>query len=242
MALAEGEQKRPFVLVHGSWHGAWCWRPVERLLRAAGREVFAPTLTGLAERAHLATRETGLSTHVEDVARLLELEDLQGAVLVGHSYGGMVVTPVAARAPARVARIIYLDAMVPESGQCGFDVFSAGMADRWRKKAKDKGDGWLVPPTLSAKDMGIDDPAEAARIDHKLTPMPLKAFEEKVTFDAAALAKVSRSYIRCAKFPGFGPTAERVKKLGWPVRELDCGHDAMLAAPAALSALLLGLG
>ena len=229
------------VLVHGSWHGAWCWRPVERLLRAAGREVFVPTLTGLADRAHLATRSTNLSTHVDDVARLLELEELAHAVLVGHSYGGMVVTAAAAKAARRVEKIVYLDAMVPEPGQSGFDLFPPAIADRWRKKAQEKGDGWLVPPTLDARAMGLDDPKQAARVDAKLTPMPLATFEEKLAFDAAALAKVERSYIRCGKFSGFGPTAERVRKLGWPVRTLDCGHDAMLIAPEALAKLLLEL-
>lgn len=234
------ESARPLVLVHGSWHGAWCWRKVERLLRGGGREVLAPTLAGLAEHAHLATRALNLSTHVDEVVRLLELEELQGATLVGHSYGGMVVTAAAARS-TRVARIVYLDAMVPESGQCGFDLFTPAIAERWRKRAKEKGDGWLVPPMLSAKDMGVEDAAEAARVDARLTPMPLATFEEKLTFDAAALAKVQRSYIRCAKFSGFGPTAERVKKLGWTVRELDCGHDAMLAAPQALTKVLVEL-
>jgi pimeloyl-ACP methyl ester carboxylesterase len=240
MARAEGV-KRPIVLVHGSWHGAWCWRSVERILRRAGHEVFVPTLSGLADRAHLATRALNLSSHVDDVARLLAVEDLESAVLVGHSYGGMVVTAAGAKEHMRLARIVYLDAMVPESGQCGFDVFSPAIAERWRKRAKEKGDGWLVPPMLSAKDMGVEDAALAAKVDAKLTPMPIGTFEEKVTFDAAALKNVERAYVRCARFSGFGPTAERVKKLRWKVRELDCGHDAMLAAPEALAATLIEL-
>jgi hypothetical protein len=94
---------------------------------------------------------------------------------------------------------------------------------------------------LSAKDMGVEDAALARRVDAKLTPMPLATFEERLQFEAAALAKIERSYIRCAKFSGFGPTAERVKKLGWKVRELQCGHDAMLAAPDALAATIAEL-
>jgi pimeloyl-ACP methyl ester carboxylesterase len=227
---------RPIVLVHGAWHGGWCWRAVEKLLRADGHEVFCPTLSGCADRSHLLSRSINLSTHVTDVARLVELEELQEAVLVGHSYGGMVVTAAADR---RVAKIIYLDAMVPESRQCGFDLFSPAIVERWRKRALPEGPGgWMVPPMLSAKDMGVEDPALAKAVDAKLTPMPLAAFEEKVSFNAERVAKLPKSYIRCTKFSGFGPTAERVRKLGWPVRELDCGHDAMLAAPEALARVL----
>ncbi|MGH8724055.1 MAG: alpha/beta fold hydrolase, partial [Burkholderiales bacterium] len=108
-----------FVLIHGAWHGGWCWRFVRPLLK--GHEVFAPSLTGLGERKHLVRADIGLDTHIEDVAALLEMEDLKDVVLVGHSYGGMVITGAAARAPARIQRLVYLDAFVPESGKCALE-------------------------------------------------------------------------------------------------------------------------
>src|SRR5215207_4383806 len=114
-----------FVIVHGAWSGAHAWRWVRPLLRAAGHEVFTPTLTGLGERAHLATPETDLDTHVADVAAVLYYEDLSDVVLVGHSYGGMVITGVADGAPGRIGQLVYLDADVPLDGESELDFVSA---------------------------------------------------------------------------------------------------------------------
>ena len=102
-----------FVLVHGAWHGGWCWKKVAPLLRSAGHEVYTPTLTGLGERDHLLTRDIGLDTHIQDIVNVLEYEELTQVVLVGHSYGGMVVTGVAERAHERLRQLVYLDAATP---------------------------------------------------------------------------------------------------------------------------------
>ena len=114
-----------YVLVHGAWHGGWCWRRVVRDLMALGSEVYAPTLTGLGERAHLASLEVGLETHIRDVLGVLEAEDLADVVLVAHSYAGIVCSAVADRASKRIARLVYLDAVVPQDGQCLYDCASA---------------------------------------------------------------------------------------------------------------------
>src|SRR5258705_1716413 len=114
-------RKSTYVLVHGAWHGGWCWKRVAPALRAAGHEVYTPTLTGLGERAHLANPAIDLATHISDVVNLLEAEELNEVVLLGHSYGGMVVTGVADRAPARLRRVIYLDAFLPEDGKSLLD-------------------------------------------------------------------------------------------------------------------------
>ena len=114
-----------FVLVHPAWFGGWCWRKVSPVLRARGHEVFAPTLTGLGERAHLASQKVGLEMHVEDVANVLEYEDLRQVILVGNSSGGMVITGVADRMPERIAHLVYLDAFVPEDGQSMLDIVPA---------------------------------------------------------------------------------------------------------------------
>src|SRR4029434_2852764 len=110
-----------YVLVHGAWHGGCCWARVARLLRDAGHEVYTPTLTGLGERAHLARPETDLETHVQDVAAVLESEERRQVRLGGHSYGGMVITGVAARTSGRIAHLVYLDAFVPEAGKSLLD-------------------------------------------------------------------------------------------------------------------------
>jgi pimeloyl-ACP methyl ester carboxylesterase len=113
--------KATFVLIHGAWHGGWCWKKLTPLLRAAGHEVYTPTLTGLADRAHLLSPQIGLNTHIADISALLEYEDLHNVILVGHSDGGMVITGVAEVAAQRLAHLVFLDAFVPQDGQSLFD-------------------------------------------------------------------------------------------------------------------------
>jgi pimeloyl-ACP methyl ester carboxylesterase len=241
LSAAAGEGAgRVFVLVHGSWHGGWCWRDVERRLRALGHVVFAPTLTGLAERAHLLSRDVKLSTHVDDVARLIEVEELERVCLVGHSYGGLVITHAAMKVVPRLFELVYLDAFVPSSGQTGFELMQAKYSASWKKRAEAEGEGFRIPPMMDAKSMGITDAKKAAWVDKKLTAHPIGTYEERLTFDEAAWGRLSRRYLRCKAFGGFGPTAERARKLGFPVQELDCGHDAMVADPEGLTKALLG--
>lgn len=232
---------RTFVLVHGAWHGGWCWRKLAPLLRQAGHAVYTPTLTGVGERAHLLTREVGLATHVEDVTQLLPFEDLRDVILVGHSYAGVVVSGAASAAAERIRHVVYLDAYVPKGGTSVFDNMSSKIRDRWRQVIAAKGEGWLVPPMLDAKAMGVTDAADAAWVDARLRRMGVRAFEEPVALDEAKLAKLERSYIRCAGFPGFAPIAQRAREQGWRVQEIPSGHDAMVAAPEALARALLAV-
>ncbi len=234
-----GVPQRTFVMVPGAWHGAWAYRQTAALLEARGHRVFALTLTGVADKAALAGPKVCLSTHVHDVEALLEAENLTGVTLVGHSYGGMVVTVAGAHQAARLSELVYLDAFVPQSGQSMFDLSNPKFVASWQKKAALTPGGALVPPMLNAHAMGIDDPALARQVDAQLTPQPLATFDERVTFDATALERVPRRYIHCAKFSGFGPTAERVKKLGYRVIDVPAGHDVMLSAPALLVDALL---
>src|SRR6185312_289139 len=117
MSIPASEHSLNFVLVHGAWHGGWCWKRVSPLLRALGHEVFTPTLTGLGERQHLMSPEVGLDTHIKDVLGVLEYEDLHDVILVGHSYAGMVIAGVAEKAAERIAHLVYLDAFVPADGK-----------------------------------------------------------------------------------------------------------------------------
>ena len=136
-----------YVLVHGAYHGGWCWKHVANSLRNAGHEVYTPTLTGLGERAHLINPEIGLDTHVQDILGLLEYEDLHDAVLVGHSYGGMVITGVAEKCPERLAQLVFLDAFIPANGQSLIELFPPEMAGRLRAQTRLDGDGYRLPPS-----------------------------------------------------------------------------------------------
>lgn len=226
----------PVVLVHGAWHGGWAWARCAKALEALGHPVRAPTLPGLAERKAEPAKDITLTTHVEAV--VAALEGLSGAVLVGHSYAGLVITGAAAKAARSLRALVYLDAFVPEPHQSFFDLMKAEYSRHWRERAAKDGGGLVVPPMLSAKAMGVADAKDQAWVDGQLTPQPLGTLEEKLDFEPAALAGLERVYVRCAQYPGFGPTAKKVQALGWPVHQLDAGHDAMVTVPEALARLL----
>ncbi|HTV29261.1 MAG TPA: alpha/beta fold hydrolase [Xanthobacteraceae bacterium] len=224
-----------FVLVPGAWHGGWCWNRLVPLLEASGHRALTVTLAGLGDRAHLAGPSINLNTHVTDVASLLEMDDLNDVILVGHSYGGMVITGAAERSPKRIRRLIYLDALVPTHGQSAFDLNSAQFRERLEKEAKEKGDGYKIAPIVDI--LGIEDAKDLEWVRARLRPHPIGTFSEPV--DAPAFAsKIPSTFILCKRF-GFGETAERCRGKGWPVFEIDSGHDAMIIKPRELSELLV---
>ena len=139
-----------FVLVHGAWHGGWCYKRVARLLRQAGHEVYTPTLTGLGERAHLMNQAIDLDTHVQDIAGVIRCEELSDVVLCGHSYGGMVITGVAEQIAAKIRSLVYLDAFVPENGKSVFDYLPAEQSGQMRDDAAQNGEGYKVSPIPAA--------------------------------------------------------------------------------------------
>jgi pimeloyl-ACP methyl ester carboxylesterase len=198
-----------------------------------GVTAVAPTLTGLAERAKELSAEVTLATHVADVVKAAA--GFEQVVLVGHSYAGLVISQAVDALPGRLERLVYLDAFLPAVGQSGFDLMKKEYGQHWRERAAG---GPGVPPMLSAKSMGVLDAKRAKEVDAKLTPHPIATFEAKVQFDEAAWKALPKTYIRCAKYSGFGPTAARAKTLGLEVVELDSGHDAMIAAPGPLVELL----
>jgi pimeloyl-ACP methyl ester carboxylesterase len=224
-----------FVLVHGAWHGGWCWDRVAVPLRAAGHEVFTPTLTGLGERASLLTPEVGLGTHVADVVTLLTERDLNDVVLVGHSYSGFVVRAAADRVPHRVRRLVLVDAWAGNDGESLHDRAPERFVRAMRNKAARDGDGWRIPP-LSAAQVGVTDPADAAWVESRVTPHPLKSFEEPTRL-TGAVDKIECRAIVCT--PGTGlPFATWARDFGWELTELPSGHDAMITTPNELAALL----
>jgi pimeloyl-ACP methyl ester carboxylesterase len=226
-----------FVLVHGAWHGGWCWVRVARLLRDAAHEVYTPTLTGLGERAQLARPEIDLETHVQDVVGVLEAEELRQVTLVGHSYAGMVITGVAARAAARLSHLVYLDAFVPEAGKAMLD-YSA-RAQVIQDSARDSGEGWRVPP-LPPVAFGVTSQRDTEWLTRRLTPQPLRTFEQGLS--ATGGERLRRTYVYCTKpaTGSFDRFAERLRDdRKWSFHELKTGHDAMVTAPGEVAKLLL---
>lgn len=236
-----------FVLVHGAWHGGWCWRRVAPRLRAAGHEVYTPTLTGLGERAHLLSPAIDLDTHIRDVVNVLEYEELTGVVLVGHSYAGAVIAGVADRTAARLAHLVYLDAFAPRDGEALFDLHPPAMRDAMRARSDAEGEGWYLPPPPSTGPtlFGITDPADLAWVRGKLGPQPRTPHEQPLRLAHPAGAALPCTFIYCAdKAPGdpFAAMAQRAREeAGWGYRELPTGHDAMVTMPQELGALLATL-
>jgi pimeloyl-ACP methyl ester carboxylesterase len=230
-----------FVLVHGAFHGGWCWRAVAGRLHAGGHEVFTPTLTGLGERSHLAAPAVDLSTHVLDVVNLLRWEDLQDVVLVGHSYGGMVVTGAAERIADRLATLVYLDAVVPEDGQSLLDLQPPERRAEILEEVATN--DWRLWPPRSAAFYGVRDPAQQAWVDGHCTPQPIGTLFERLRLSGPPADKVARKlYILCTDPPL--PYLRRFYDLagasaGWQTMELATGHDAMVTEPEQLAQILL---
>jgi pimeloyl-ACP methyl ester carboxylesterase len=230
-----------FVLVHGAGTGGWLWRRVRTLLARAGHEVFTPTLTGLGERAHLARRDVGLYTHVEDIVGVLDYEELHDVVLVGFSYAGMIIPAVADRLPGRVRRLVYLDAVVTGDGRCMLDVMPPEVREAWQREVL-AGDGWRVPPRTITR-LGRVDGSDEAEIRRQLArriPQPLACFTEPLTIRRAD-ALPPPTFIRCLDAEPDDPLAHQASSLrarGWDCHELPTGHFCMLTAPAATASLL----
>src|SRR5262249_4166697 len=210
-----------YVLVHGAWHGGWCWRRVRPLLQQAGHDVFTPTLTGLGERAHLLSPEVNLDTHIQDVVGVLECEDLERVILVGHSYGGMVISGVAERAAARLARLVYLDAFVPQDGQRMLDFIAERTAADEEQARQD--DGLCTPPPALERS-GVPSGADLAWARSKVGPQPYHTIPQPVRI--AGPNPLSRTYIRCKEYTvgPFAPFAERTRNdPTWQYHELASG-------------------
>lgn len=242
-SLASEKQKgigmATFVLVHGAWHGGWCWRRVAPLVRAAGHEVFTPTLTGLGERSHLANANIDLHTHVQDVVHVLEFEDLSDVILVGHSYGGMVITGVSEQAAHRLQHLVYLDAFVPRHGQALLDLVSP----QFREAVQAQATGGLMPP-FPVREYGVFAEDDVQWVEPKLAPHPLQTIATPVSLTNPAALALPKTYVYCNN-PAMGffeAFAERTRsEQGWRYRELATGHDAMVTMPRELTTLLLEL-
>lgn len=238
------------VLVHGSWHTGEAWESVQELLEASGVSVFAPTLSGMESMDRPGGPDVDLETHIDDIVDLITDNALRDVMLVAHSYSGFVVTGVADRVPDRVARLIFIDAFIPEPNQSLFDILGAeseaGMRaglvdDGGRTKGEGASDVWLLPPADPAFYLGEDATDEqVAWLSERLVYKPVATFTQRLRLtDVAAVRAIPSSFIRCTRFPYMETEAEKARALGWPMFEIHTGHDAMVTEPQAVADLLL---
>jgi pimeloyl-ACP methyl ester carboxylesterase len=229
-----------FVLVHGGWHGGWCWGALTAKLRAAGHTVFAPTLTGLAERAHLIDTVTGPDVHVDDIANVILFHNLRDVTLVGHSYGGLIISAVASRMANRIAHLVYLDAFVPtRSGQPATEMSNPERAAEITAAAAAAGKAHIPP---SGFHRWASDPKTVEWLKSKTTPQPRGCFGKGATWQGDPFAVKRLSFVLAAQHQPspFQQFYERYKSdPKWQVHSMDCLHDIMVERPDELAHLLM---
>ena len=239
-----------FVLVHGAWHGGWCWWKTAPLLRDAGHLVHAPSLTGLGDREHLARlippAVLNLDLHIRDVVELLDSMDLSDVVLVGHAYAGMVITGVAELRPERIAALVYVNGVAPADGEAMIDQLAAvrgpEFVARIRQHIAD-GEPFMAQPTTApeiAQRWAITDPADQAFVLPRLSPQPTLTFAQPVRTGRAEATNIRREFILCSE-SGFESVAERAAASGWGDHHINTGHDPMITEPEQLSRILLNI-
>jgi len=236
-----------YLLVHGAWHGAWCWRHVTEALIRAGHSAHAITLTGLGERSHLLHRGIDLETHIQDVLQALDAEEMNDAILVVHSYAGMLGTAVADRRAHRLKHLVYLDAVVPKPGETWSSTHASATQKARIEAAAESIDNSFPPPDASVFGLSAD---HHEWVQRRQTPHPGGTYQHVLNFDPARVASVHRTFINCTVPPLATIDAVRrrvVDPLFWDgqwlpnsqVVEMKTGHDPMISAPQELTALLL---
>ena len=239
-----------FVMVHGAWHGGWCWQRVATLLRQSGAQVFTPTLTGLGERAHLSqyidSAAMNLDLHQNDVVQLLEYEGLEDVILVGHAYAGMVISGVAQACPGRLRYLVYVNGVVPADGESMLDQLEAVRGADFIQRIKgflDRGEPLLPPPDTPedvGRRWGITDPDDLAWVGSRVTPHPSASFAQAVRLDRPEAESIPRSFVGSSE-AGFESVARRAKAAGWRTYHIESGHDPMVTHPRELAEILLDI-
>jgi pimeloyl-ACP methyl ester carboxylesterase len=243
-----------YVLVGGAWLGGWCWQKVARRLRDDGHDVYPATLTGLGERAHLASPQVDLETHVTDVVNLIEFEDLRDAVLLGHSYGGLVVTGAADRIPERISELVYLDTAPLPDGGALIEKFPPELRKRTEKQVQEPGEGWKfpIPPSDQLAEMasleGLDE--DHLRLLYSLaTPQPFGTYTQPLRLENPAREQLPKLGILCSfsmdqvqeMIASGNPLFRELDGPEWRFVELPTGHWPMFSRPEDLAELLLDL-
>jgi len=244
--VSVGADAPTFVLVHGAWHGGWCWRDVRELLQKSGARVFTPTLAGLGKREHLtAVHDVGLATHIQDVVNLIYYEELENVILVGHSYAGLVVTGVADKLGDKISELIYLDALVPVDGGSLIDLDNV-MPDS-QVTAIVAGIETDVPgmlPVATLAFLGIEtDHPNAAWVKRRMTPHPVKTIIDRLRFNSQAHEMRKKTYVFCTEQERPKEARERTLSIAdrpdWDFLEIASGHDAMVTEPEKLADILV---
>lgn len=233
-------RQRTFVLVHGAFHGGWCWAGVTKELRAAGHEVYAPSLTGLGDRSHLTLPSVSLRTHILDIANLIRWEGLESVVLCGHSYGGMVIAGVAEElGEDAISTIIFFDAILPRDGLALID-YPTPQNDEGKGFAPDFNGGMVSPPGPAAFGLKGE---YLTFVAERITPQPVGTFTEPLTLTGAYERVKIKKYILCA---GEAPASyldqcaeDARNRSGWSVTKLKAGHDAMIDKPKEVARILI---
>ena len=228
---------RTFVLVHGASQGGWCWRRVSDRLERRGHKVFTPTLTGLGERSHLMSREVDLEMHITDIVNVIKWESLDDIVLVGHSYGGWVISGVAEQMLPVISSIVFLDAFMPENGQRGLDLNSE-RSKAEIARALEKGEVSRPPPPATTWNVNQKD---RAWVDAKQSAQPIGVSLKPIRLTGARERVAKKSYIRATNYanPNFDKFYARTKAdSSWRTYEVACGHDVMIDMPDRLTEIL----
>ena len=225
-----------FVLVHGAWHGGWCWNRVAHLLSAKQHTVVTPTLTGLGERSHLLNPDIDLQTHILDVVNVMKWQELHDIVLVGHSYGGAVISGVAEQMETSIASLVMLDAFIPANGQGVSDLMASQRRDAILKALSE---GVTSFPPVPAAAFNVNE-NDRAWVDAQCTPHPIKCFLQKLVLTGARDRIAKKAYIRAANYDStpFDAALAQARNEGWRTFEMAAGHDVMVDAPAQLAEML----
>ena len=232
--------KPHFLLIHGAWHGGWVWNEISEILRYQRYSVSTPTLTGLGEKKHLLSSKITIETFIEDVVNHIIFENLNNIILVGHSFAGSVISGVADRLKDRIQKLIYFDAMILIDGQKPFDITPKETVEQRIELAKKFGNNISIPAP-SADAFGVFDVKKSLLLEEKLTPHPLSAFQSKLILKNEIGNGIPLSYIFCKKpiYKSLESSREVVRKMKWPIFELNAGHDAMLTHPKETLNLLM---
>ena len=236
-----------FVLVHGAWHGGWCWQRVSTLLQQQGHRVHAVTLTGLGERAHLLSPAITLDTHIDDVISAIEVEELHDVVLAVHSYAGMIGTAVADRIGKHLKHLVYVDAVIPKPGESWSSTQSAATQQQ-RLSAAQASTRFSFPPP-DPEVFGLT-AADHAWVKRRQTPHPGNTYQAPLSFDMQRVAAIARTFVNCTQpaLATIEPSRLRAKDPkfwdgAWlpnsKIVEIKTGHDPMISEPATLAKILL---
>lgn len=231
--------RRTYVLVHGAWHGGWCWKPVRERLEAQGHRVITPSLTGLADRSHLMSDRIVLQTHIDDIVNLYRWEDLSNVVLVAHSYGGWPVSGALESVHDRTAAVVFVDAFVPENGQAGRDLTSPRIRQILDESLAK---GEAARPAPDASVFNLSNPKDVAWVNERMTAQPNGVAVAPIQLQGGREKVARKIYVRGTRYPNasFDAYLAAARQApGWQAHALECGHHVMLDQPERLTAILL---